>query len=84
VIAYGKNLTNTDTIALATRWFDLRTGSKRVCNGTTITTSCIPAALDPGASVRPGFADTGSPRAFFGALRPGREFGVEFRYDFKL
>ena len=81
VIAYGKNLTNNDTIPMATRWFDLRTGSKRVCSAT-ITTNCIPAALNPPPG--PGRADTGSPRAFFGALRPGRTFGVEFRYDFKL
>jgi len=80
VIAYGRNLTDTDTIPLATRWFDLRTGSARVCSAT-VTTNCIPAALTP---TGPGKADTGSPRAFFGALRPGREFGIEFRYDFKL
>jgi outer membrane receptor protein involved in Fe transport len=81
VIAYGKNLTDVDTIPMATRWFDLRTGSARVCNGTTVTTNCIPAALTP---TGPGKADTGSPRAFFGALRQGRTFGVEFKYDFKL
>jgi outer membrane receptor protein involved in Fe transport len=81
LIAYGKNLTDNDTIPMATRWFDLRTGSARICNGTTTTTNCIPASLSP---TGPGKADTGSPRAFFGALRPGRTFGIEFRYDFKL
>jgi outer membrane receptor protein involved in Fe transport len=81
VVAYGKNLTDNDTIPLATRWFDLRTGSARVCNGTTITTSCIPASLTP---TGPGHADTGSPRAYFGSLRPGRQFGIEFSYQFRL
>jgi hypothetical protein len=37
-----------------------------------------------GAPGRPGGADVGSPRAFFGALRQGRTFGIEFRYDFRL
>jgi hypothetical protein len=32
----------------------------------------------------PGGADVGAPRALFGALRQGRTFGVEFRYDFRL
>lgn len=84
VVFYGKNLTDADTIPLATRWFDLRTGSARFCNGTSITANCIPASLNPGLTVRPGFADTGSPRAFFGALRPGRQFGLELKYNFKL
>jgi hypothetical protein len=37
-----------------------------------------------GPAGKAGGADTGSPRAFFGALRPGRTFGIEFRYDFRL
>jgi hypothetical protein len=37
-----------------------------------------------GAPGRAGGADTGSPRAFFGSLRKGRTFGIEFRYDFSL
>jgi hypothetical protein len=41
----------------------------------------MPATPTPGTK---NGADSGSPRAFFGALRPGRTFGVEFRYDFKL
>ena len=82
LIAFGRNLTDEDTIPLATRWFDLRTGSARVCNGTTITTSCIPANLAPVTTK--GKADGGSPRAFFGSWRRGRSFGIEFRYDFKL
>jgi outer membrane receptor protein involved in Fe transport len=81
IVAFGRNLTDVDTIPMATRWFDLRTGAARICNTTTITTNCIPATPTPG---RAGGGDTGSPRAFFGALRKGRTFGLEFTYDFKL
>jgi outer membrane receptor protein involved in Fe transport len=95
VVAYGRNLTDTDTIPLATRWFDLRTGSTNItpgvpCNPATATVPCGPPATSPagypvtGAAGTAGGADTGSPRAFFGALRRGRTFGIEFRYDFKL
>jgi len=80
VIAFGRNLTDADTIPLATRWFDLRTGTLRVCSAT-VAAPCVPASPAPGTF---GGADNGSPRAFFGALRKGRTFGVEFRYDFKL
>ena len=37
-----------------------------------------------GAAGTAGGADTGSPRAFFGALRRGRTFSIEFRDDFEL
>lgn len=80
IVAFGRNLTDNDTIPMATRWFDLRTGSARICSAT-VTTNCIPAQPTPG---RAGGGDTGSPRAFFGALRKGRTFGLEFTYDFKL
>jgi outer membrane receptor protein involved in Fe transport len=80
LVAFGKNLTDVETIPMATRWFDLRTGSARICSAT-VTTPCIPATPTPG---RAGGGDTGSPRAFFGALRKGRTFGLEFTYDFKL
>jgi outer membrane receptor protein involved in Fe transport len=80
VVAFGRNLTDNDTIPMATRWFDLRTGSAIVCSAAQ-TTNCIPASPTPG---RAGGGDTGSPRAFFGALRKGRTFGLEFTYDFKL
>jgi hypothetical protein len=80
LVAFGRNLTDNDTIPMATRWFDLRTGSARICSAT-VTTSCIPATPTPG---RAGGGDTGSPRALFGALRKGRTFGLEFTYDFKL
>jgi outer membrane receptor protein involved in Fe transport len=80
IVAFGRNLTDVDSIPMATRWFDLRTGSARICS-TSVTTNCIPATPTPG---RAGGGDTGSPRAFFGALRKGRTFGLEFTYDFKL
>jgi outer membrane receptor protein involved in Fe transport len=95
VVAFGRNLTDEDTIPLATRWFDLRTGSTNItagqpCNPAVATVPCGPPATSPagypvtGAPGTAGGADTGSPRAFFGALRRGRTFGIEFSYDFKL
>ncbi len=66
VTAYGRNLTDEDTIPLATRWFDLRYGSG-------------PRGL---AGVAPTGYDSGSPRALFAALRKGRTFGIEVSYSF--
>ena len=80
VVAFGRNLTDADTIPLATRWFDLRTGTSRVC-GAVYGPPCLPTSPPVGTA---GGADGGSPRAFFGALRRGRTFGLEFNYDFKL
>ena len=68
---FGRNLTNEDSIPLATRWFDLRYGSAA---------GRIPAGLT--FDGRPAFAETGSSRAFFGALRKGRTFGVEGTFKF--
>ncbi len=68
---FGRNLTNEDTIPLATRWFDLRYSGSR--NGR------------PTASTfdgRPAQVETGSPRAFFATLRKGRTFGVEGTFNF--
>jgi outer membrane receptor protein involved in Fe transport len=95
IVAFGRNLTDSDTIPLATRWFDLRTGSANFtpgqpCNPAVATVPCGPPATSPagypvtGGPGTVGGADTGSPRAFFGGLRRGRTFGLEFRYDFKL
>ncbi len=70
---FGRNLTDEDSIPLATRWFDLRYGA-----GT--------RGLPPAASVTfngsPAQIETGFPRGFFATLRRGRTFGVEanFRY----
>lgn len=70
---FGRNLTNEDSIPLATRWFDLRYGA-----GTT--------GLPPAASVtfdgRPAQIETGTPRGFFATLRKGRTFGVEASVNF--
>jgi outer membrane receptor protein involved in Fe transport len=66
VTAYGRNLTDEDTIPLATRWFDLRYGS----GGRGL------------AGVAPAGSDLGSPRALFAALRKGRTFGIEVSYSF--
>lgn len=70
---FGRNLTNEDTIPLATRWFDLRYGA-----GT--------RGLPPPSSVqfdgRPAQIETGTPRGFFGTLRRGRTFGVEANFAF--
>jgi len=67
---FGRNLTDEDTIPLATRWFDIRHG---------LTALRLPAGVPTGVG---GGIDTGTPRAFFGGLRKGRTFGAEFKYDF--
>lgn len=73
VAFFGRNLTNENSIPLATRWFDLRYGA-----GT--------RGLPPAASVtfdgRAAQIETGTPRGFFATLRKGRTFGIEanFRY----
>ncbi|GAA4775939.1 TonB-dependent receptor [Novosphingobium ginsenosidimutans] len=73
IAVFGRNLTDEDSIPLATRWFDLRYGA-----GTT--------GLPPAASVsfdgRPAQIETGTPRAFFATLRRGRTFGVEASVNF--
>jgi iron complex outermembrane recepter protein len=73
VAVFGRNLTNEDSIALATRWFDLRYGA-----GTT----GLPAASTVTFNGAPAQIETGSPRGFFGSLRKGRTFGVEATFDF--
>ncbi|MFN9580733.1 MAG: hypothetical protein ACK56H_11875 [Novosphingobium sp.] len=73
IAVFGRNLTDEDSIPLATRWFDLRYGA-----GTT--------GLPPAASVtfdgRPAQIETGTPRAVFATLRRGRTFGVEASVNF--
>jgi outer membrane receptor protein involved in Fe transport len=73
ITAYGRNLTDEDTIPLATRWFDLRYGSGSATAGS--------RGLAGIAAATTGH-DSGSPRAFFGSLRKGRTFGVEVSYSF--
>ena len=72
VSVFGRNLTNEDSIPLATRWFDLRHGIG-VGGGQPANPSVV------------GFqtsADRSFPRAFFGALRKGRTFGGEVKFKF--
>ncbi|MFM7395764.1 MAG: TonB-dependent receptor [Gammaproteobacteria bacterium] len=75
ITAYGRNLTDEDTIPLATRWFDLRYGS-----GPRGLAGIAPVA-PAGDTVTPTY-DSGSPRALFAALRKGRTFGLEVSYSF--
>lgn len=70
---FGRNLTNEDTIPLATRWFDLRYGAG---------TRGLPPAAGVTFDGRPAQIETGSPRGFFGQLRKGRTFGVEGSFTF--
>jgi iron complex outermembrane recepter protein len=77
VAVFGRNLTDEDSVPLATRWFDLRYGAG---------TRNLPAGVGnpPGLTFdgRRALIETGSPRGFFAALRRGRTFGIEanFRY----
>jgi iron complex outermembrane recepter protein len=70
---FGRNLTDEDTIPLATRWFDLRYGAG---------TRGLPPAAGVTFDGRPAQIETGSPRGFFGQLRKGRTFGVEGSFTF--
>jgi outer membrane receptor protein involved in Fe transport len=66
VVAFGRNLTNEDAAPLATRWFDFRYGASG-------------RGLPTGQTFngQPALAESGSPRAFFTALRRGRTIGIE-------
>jgi hypothetical protein len=74
--AFVRNLTDEDTIAIATRWFDLRYGGVTGASG----------AVGAGRIIADGgtltTVTTGSPRGFFGSLRRPRQFGVEMKYAF--
>lgn len=75
---FGRNLTDEDSVPLATRWFDYRYGAG--------TRGLTPPATGnpPVVPFNGGLAqvETGAPRAFFGTLRPGRTFGVEGTFKF--
>lgn len=73
ITAFGRNLTNEDSIPLATRWFDYRYGG-----GTT----GLPAAAGVTFDGRTAQVETGAPRAFFATLRKGRTFGIEGTFNF--
>lgn len=63
--AYGQNITDEDSIIMATRWLQ--------------TPYFIPA-FSPNTA--PLTASRGAPRAFFGTLRRGPQFGAELRVKF--
>lgn len=65
---WGKNLTDEDSIPIATRWFDVFQGSS------------ASVGLPPGP-VSAGI-DTGSPRAFFYSPRRGSTVGVELKLNY--
>ena len=71
IAVFGRNLTNEDSIPLATRWFDLRYSGSR--NG-------LPTAGT--FDGRAAQIESGNPRGFFGTLRKGRTFGVEGTFNF--
>ncbi len=64
---WGKNLTEEDTIPIATRWFDVFQGSAAAAGLTA-----------PGSTG----IDTGSPRAFFFMPRRGRTIGAELKLTY--
>jgi outer membrane receptor protein involved in Fe transport len=68
---FGRNLTNEDSVPLATRWFDLRYGSSA---------GLIPAGQTFNGSA--AFAETGSPRGLFAMPRRTRNFGIEGTFTF--
>jgi outer membrane receptor protein involved in Fe transport len=84
IAAFGRNLTNEDSILLATRWFDLRygSGSRDIPVNLTTSTTAVPPRPGVQAAGLQSVADTGTPRAFFGTLRRGRTFGVEGSFSF--
>jgi outer membrane receptor protein involved in Fe transport len=81
ITAYGKNLTDEDSIPMATRWFDLRYGtcSAAQCRGPA---GITPAATLPLSTPAAYGADRGTVRGLFYGLRKGRSFGIDVRYDF--
>jgi outer membrane receptor protein involved in Fe transport len=76
--AFGRNLTDEDTITLATRWL---TNPYATFNGFTNVAPSTTAAglLPPGPAPTPLGAQRSAPRGFFGGLRPGATVGVELR-----
>jgi len=73
ITAFVKNLTNEDSVPLATRWFDYRYGAG---------TRNLPAAASVTFNGQPAVIETGAPRGFFGTLRKGRTFGLEAAMNF--
>lgn len=73
ISVFGRNLTDEDTIPLATRRFDLRYGAD---------TAGLPSAAGVSFDGRPAQFETGTPRGFFATLRKGRTFGAAVDFAF--
>lgn len=69
---FARNLTNEDTIAIATRWFDLRYGIA----------PNVGQIFADGGALGPNGVNASFPRGFFGSLRRPRQIGIEFSYSF--
>lgn len=78
---FGRNITDEDSIILATRWFDLRYGAP---SGATAGLAPARIAASGGSATQglPNSITTGSPRGLFGSLRRPTQFGIEFSYEF--
>ncbi|MBY9066921.1 TonB-dependent receptor [Hyphomonas sp. WL0036] len=63
--AYGQNITDEDSITMATRWLQ---------------GPYFSAGFSP--NIAPATASRGAPRAYFGSLRRGPQFGAELRVRF--
>jgi iron complex outermembrane recepter protein len=76
---WGKNLTEEDSIPIATRWFDIFQGSAAQAG-----ISGPPPGGNPCSPVVTGACgvDTGSPRAFFYMPRRGRTIGAELKWTY--
>jgi outer membrane receptor protein involved in Fe transport len=73
---YGRNLTDEDAPSMVTRWLQ---------DPLIITAAGFPstaAAGAPSGSCPPNSCSTSFPRAFFGDMRRGRNFGVEVNFRF--
>lgn len=75
---YGRNLTDEDAPSMVTRWLQdplliTSAGFPNVAGAGVSPAACVPAT---------GGCSTSFPRAFFGDMRRGRNFGVEILYRF--
>lgn len=73
---YGRNLTDEDAPTMVTRWLQ---------DPLVITAAGFPSTAAAGAppgSCPPNTCSTSFPRAFFGDMRRGRNFGLEVNYRF--
>jgi outer membrane receptor protein involved in Fe transport len=73
---YGRNLTDEDAPSMVTRWLQ-----DPLVFGAAGLPSTAAAGAPPG-SCPPNTCSTSYPRAFFGDMRRGRNFGVEIAYRF--